>query len=309
MGVGLDIDHLLRSFRADGDRIAARMLKGDDGRPILQMRVTMGVLQMELEGRPDGHRPGGAATILDCLKGRLDRDSGTIFTHDDWSEIDRELSQFYHRRVCLLAVGSVSQGQGRLDRAIDCFARAARDAEHSLALMDFIEENGSESEYVATHETYRPFVLFHRTLARVQGCILKKRYEDAIDLTKDGLRAILDVAGELVELEESDAEEVGDEETSAEDTIEGLDGAADEDVVAEVDSASDEFGGEEDDATGTIAWIQQLEALIEQIRSQHGIDRTLREQIEDAVESEDYELAARLRRQLEARDATAPQGD
>ena len=42
-----------------------RVVPGDDGREKIQLRIDMGLLQMEIDGRPDGTRPEGAASWLD----------------------------------------------------------------------------------------------------------------------------------------------------------------------------------------------------------------------------------------------------
>ena len=53
-----DIDSLLRAWPYEPGQVSARLVKASDGREVLQMRVEMGILQMEVAGRPDGpHRP------------------------------------------------------------------------------------------------------------------------------------------------------------------------------------------------------------------------------------------------------------
>ena len=64
---------------------------------------------------------------------------------------DREFLQFYHRRMCWLALRQ--------------FARAIRDADHTLAFMDFVKRHAPNDEYLHAHEQYRGFVLFQRTQA------------------------------------------------------------------------------------------------------------------------------------------------
>ena len=51
-----DIDDLLTQWRYEPGEVMARLVKAGDGREVLQMRVDMGVLQMEVQGRPDGAR-------------------------------------------------------------------------------------------------------------------------------------------------------------------------------------------------------------------------------------------------------------
>jgi hypothetical protein len=48
--------------------------------------------------------------------------------------------------------------------------------------------------------------------------------------------------------------------------------------------------------------IQTLERMAQSLREQHGIDSTLREQLERAIAAEEYEAAARLRDALRQRE-------
>ena len=63
-----DIDFILRQWPFKPGVIDARLVCAGDGREVLQMRIEMGVLQMEVSGRPDGEHPGGADTCLDWLR-------------------------------------------------------------------------------------------------------------------------------------------------------------------------------------------------------------------------------------------------
>ncbi len=85
--------------------VAARIVRGADGRDVLQLRVEMGVLQMEVAGRPDGSRPGGYQTCADWLQAKF-AEEGEAFKLDERRclEIDREFVQFFHRRVAWLAL-------------------------------------------------------------------------------------------------------------------------------------------------------------------------------------------------------------
>src|SRR5262245_13755337 len=88
--------------------VQARLLKGDDGRTVIQMRVDLGILQLETTGRPDGRRPHGCATYFDYLKRKArqarKRDRELVLDEDQCQEADREFLQFYHRRICWLAL-------------------------------------------------------------------------------------------------------------------------------------------------------------------------------------------------------------
>jgi len=146
------IDRILRSWPYEPGQVLARQAKGDDGRPVLQMRLEMGLLQMEVEGRPDGERPAGKDTYYDYLVDLVARDKNNYqFSQENCFEADREFVQFYHRRVCWLALKQ--------------FDRAVADADHTLALMDLTTAHAPDQDWALSHEQYRPFVIFHRIQA------------------------------------------------------------------------------------------------------------------------------------------------
>src|SRR5690606_4336837 len=77
-----DIDPVLREWAYEPGEISARIVKATDGRQVVQMRIEMGLLQMELEGRPDGERPEGFPSLLDYLQNRAMLD-GTEWVLDE----------------------------------------------------------------------------------------------------------------------------------------------------------------------------------------------------------------------------------
>jgi hypothetical protein len=79
-----------------------------------------------------------------------------VLDEEQCGEIDREFVQYYHRRICWLQLK-------RFDAAI-------RDADHTLALMDFCKAHSPSDEWSASHEQYRPFVVYHRTKASALRC-------------------------------------------------------------------------------------------------------------------------------------------
>lgn len=146
------IDAILNQWPFDPMNVNVRMLQLRK-RTILQMRIDMGILQMETEGRPDGYNPYGADTYYEFLKKHSSKVGADDFELDDEHclEIDREFVQFYHRRVCWLQLKE--------------FGKAVKDADHTLGLMDFCKEHSADEEWTFSHERYRPFVLYHRTQA------------------------------------------------------------------------------------------------------------------------------------------------
>jgi hypothetical protein len=170
----LDIDHLLRTWAFEPGRPVVRRVAAADGRDVLQMRVDMGVLQLETTGRPDGEKPHGFATIYDYLVSAA-FEEGPDFDLNEARrvEIDREFLQFYHRRICWLALQE--------------YGHAAADAEHTLRLMDFTSANSSDRQWAVMHEQYRPFVMFHHVQSRALAHLQASQPADAVATISRGL--------------------------------------------------------------------------------------------------------------------------
>ncbi len=170
-----DIDRLLKQWPYQPGEVSARLVRASDGREVLQMRVEMGILQLEVDNRPDGQRPEGAETYFDYLLSQaVVEGDGFELNSDQCAAADREFLQFYHRRICWLALRQ--------------FRRAVRDADHSLAFMDFVRAHSPDEEWILSHEQYRPFVLFHRTQAATLAMLEEGGPEAALTELARGLQ-------------------------------------------------------------------------------------------------------------------------
>ena len=132
--------------------VNVRMVKGADGREVIQMRVDLGLLQLKTSGRPDGARPHGFESYYDYVVGEaVHLGDDFALSEDQCNEADREFVQFYHRRNCWLRLRQ--------------FRKAVEDADHTLALMDFCRDHSPDENWTISHEQYRPYVLFQRSQA------------------------------------------------------------------------------------------------------------------------------------------------
>ena len=193
-----DIDDALANwpYEPEPGEMVAREIRARDGRTVVQVRVELGLHQMEIEGRPDGIRPHGFATFLDYLRHRA---AGRGLTpggqSPPWTmnerqciESDREFVQFHHRRAAWLA--------------LERYDRALADADHTLALMDFVCRHAGSKDYVASHERLRGLVLFQRTRAAVALALKREKPDEAIDIVRDGVALL--VAAQLKTDEDDD---------------------------------------------------------------------------------------------------------
>ena len=190
-----NIDRLLRQWPYDPDGISVRKKKGADGRDVLQMRLDLGLLQLETTGRPDGKQPEGCTTYYHyLLKHSAEIGEDYEMTEEQCEEADREFVQYYHRRVCWLALRD--------------FPEAVLDAEHTLALMDFCREYSPDEQWTLSHEQYRPFVMFHRTQATALAALAVNGAEAAVEEINRGLEQIKNVFADYGAEEEYDEDEL-----------------------------------------------------------------------------------------------------
>lgn len=237
------LDDLMSKWKFDPATLNVRMIKGKDGRDVIQMRVDMGVLQLETTGRPDGETVRGHESMLEWLLQKQLDDPAYVLSEDECNEVDREFMQFYHRRICWLRM--------------QFYHRAVMDADHTLRLMDVTSQMSPDEEWSQTHEQYRPFVLFHRTQADALGELEEDTAEEAVQAINRGLDTM---RGFFVK---HDAEEHFD---------------------------TDEL-------------VVRLIELRESLRTEYEVGKTLSERLDDAVKTEQYELAAKLRDELTRREA------
>ena len=187
------LDHLLSEWPYEFGQASARLISGSDGRDLVQLRVDLGVLQLEASGRPDGLRPGGCDTYYDHLMSLAFQEGEAFELNEDRCiQIDREFMQYFHRRIAWLALRA--------------FSRAIADADHTLALMDFSSAHSSDTEWAEMHEQYRPFVLFHRTQAAALVELERNQAAAAVAAIDDGnerLRKVFEAHDALDEFDDS----------------------------------------------------------------------------------------------------------
>ena len=254
-----DIDDAMAnwSYEPEPGEMIVREVRARDGRTVVQVRVELGIHQMEVDGRPDGLRPHGFNTYLDYLRHRAaGRGLAPGGKSPPWTmgerqcaEADREFVQFHHRRAAWL-------GLERYDRAL-------ADADHTLALMDFVCRHAASADYVESHERLRGLVLFQRTRAAAALALKRERPDEAIDIVREG-------TADLAAARKENTRELDETELEA-------------------------------DESPNSALIEQLNYLEAEIRKNYEVGKTLREQLDEAVSLEDYERAALLRDQIQSK--------
>lgn len=124
-----DLTPILRQWPYVTGEVNVRLVQAGDGRPIVQMRVDLGILQMELSGRPDGTRPEGHDSLLEAVGASLRQQvenqgdaESFVLSSDLCRRLREEAIQFYHRYVSLFA--------------LEEYEGVMRDTEHNLHIME-----------------------------------------------------------------------------------------------------------------------------------------------------------------------------
>ncbi len=195
-----DIGPIIQGWEFDPNDICARKIKGSDGTSKLQVRLDLGLLQMEEEGRPDGQRPFGKESLLDYYEAELIEYRSKHGLEEGFS-LDREASvrlgqeglQYYHRYVCLFR--------------LEDYQGVERDTARNLRLFDFVNRYSQAEEDRVQLEEYRPNVIMMNTRAKGALSIARENYEKALNQIEEGIekiRVFLKKSGRVEELESSD---------------------------------------------------------------------------------------------------------
>ena len=108
--MNFDISHLLEQWDYQPGQVVVRKFVGKDGLEKIQLRVDLGLLQMNAQGRPDGKRPFGHPTLFDFHLAKLEQfrarhdgsDQEFVLSGEDCAKLQLEAFQYHHRYVCLL---------------------------------------------------------------------------------------------------------------------------------------------------------------------------------------------------------------
>ena len=178
-----DLSPLLGGWAFQSGDVCARKIVGEDGKEKLQVRLDLGLLQMELYGRPDGERPHDYESALDCYLDRLEshraeNGSGDGFQLDEeaCNELWQEGVQYYQRYYCLLHMGD--------------YEGVLRDTAHNLAVFDLVKTYCEDDEAKICFEQYRPYVVMIHARSKGEIRLQSKDYEGALEVAKEGIDEI-----------------------------------------------------------------------------------------------------------------------
>jgi hypothetical protein len=178
-----DISAVVKGWDYEPGVINVRKVEGLDGTPKLQMRLDLGLLQMELEGRPDGQRPHECESLLDYhhqqLQDHQQRNGTELGFHlsvDECQLLREEAAMYYRRYLSLFVLGD--------------FPAVVRDTIRNLRVLDLCGKFAVDESDRLLLEQYRPYLLMMRTKAQASIELQARKLPQALETVRRGMEGI-----------------------------------------------------------------------------------------------------------------------
>ena len=171
-----DLRTLLDGWPYDPEN-AVRLARGDDGRPIMQVRTPLGIEQYELDGRPDGRHPHNMESVLDFQRARLaaahteGSKSPCHLSAEECAELFAEGLLYYYRYLHLFQIRD--------------WTRTVRDTARNLELYEFVHRYARRKEDRTHLEQWRPYVLRMNAVARAMLELETRAHDRALTILRE----------------------------------------------------------------------------------------------------------------------------
>ncbi|MGD1083194.1 MAG: UvrB/UvrC motif-containing protein [Verrucomicrobiota bacterium] len=182
--MSFDISPLLDQWDYQPGQVVVRKFRGNDGEEKIQLRVDLGMLQMNAQGRPDGKHPYGRESLLEYYQAQLERfqqerrgdEKAFRLTPEDCARLQQEAIQYHHRYICLFQ--------------LEDYDGVLRDTDRNLKVFDFVQRHAGSEEIAWALQQFRPQLLMMRIRARGAVALKANRYDQVLQLVESGLEEI-----------------------------------------------------------------------------------------------------------------------
>jgi len=178
-----DITPVLSGWDYEPGSINVRKVTGMDGHAKLQMRLDLGLLQMEISGRPDGRRPHGCESLLDYFESQLKEhettngtELGFHLTGEQCQSLREEAVMYYHRYLSLFV--------------LEEFPAVVRDTARNLRVLDLCGKYATDEQDRLVLEQYRPYIIMMNARAAASIHFKVNNYTDALKTIETALKQI-----------------------------------------------------------------------------------------------------------------------
>jgi UvrB/uvrC motif len=182
--MSFDISSLLDQWDYQPGQVVVRKFRGKDGIEKIQLRVDLGLLQMNATGRPDGKRPFGRESLLEhylALREKFRSEHGGDDKEfrlgaEDCAKLQQEAIQYHHRYICLFQ--------------LEEFETVIRDTERNLKIFDLVQRHTASEELAWSLQQFRPQLLMMRVRAHGAIALKANHYDEVVELVENGLEEI-----------------------------------------------------------------------------------------------------------------------
>lgn len=172
-----DISSIVAGWPYDPNEVSARWIQTHDGLQKIQLRLDLGVFQMEIEGRPDGTCPKGCSSLLEYYIDEEQRSPGKTLPNQldsaACSELQQEVMQYYYR---IMAFHALSELQG-----------VVRDSNHNLDLIDIVSEYALDDEVAWQFMQLYPYMRMMNVRAQTELHLQAEKYEEAETFVREAI--------------------------------------------------------------------------------------------------------------------------
>lgn len=178
--MSLDLNDLLRDWPHEPGMIKVRKILGTDGKEKLQLRIDLGLIQMETAGRPDGVEPHDFESLLEYHQQRAQKHDkkGETFTltPDEIGELQQEGIQYYHRYISLFQLSD--------------YIGVIRDTQRNLEMFKFVAKHAPNEDLAWSVEQFTPYVRMMNVRAKASIALEREDFAEAVKLIEKTLENI-----------------------------------------------------------------------------------------------------------------------
>lgn len=180
----MDIENILEDWPFDPLAISARIIETSTGKQKIQMRIDLGLIQMEYSGRPDGKRPKDHDSYLSYYQTLAADDENFILAPKQLLNLRQEGMQYYHRYLSL--------------HQLKDYKSVIRDTRHNLDILNLIANHAGSVENFSSQQ-HRPHLLLMNTSAKVMLKLESNNKPEALNILNAGIRQIKHVYESILE--------------------------------------------------------------------------------------------------------------
>jgi protein-arginine kinase activator protein McsA len=181
-----ELSKLLADWPYQPGQISARLVE-DEGEAFIQVRLDLGLLHMQADGRPDGLRPDGYESALEAAEEQLYQPTQEKSSLDEAGEtgaaaglsgeqckaLREEAAQYYQRYVACLV--------------LEDYERVIRDTTRNLRVIDLCAKHAQDDQDKVILEQFRPYIVMVRARAQASQAMRENETRCAVLAVDDAL--------------------------------------------------------------------------------------------------------------------------